>query len=289
MWKRAMKILEEVEAPIVDGALNEIETKEQELLQQLGPMDCATVWHKMGVVQLEKKFLHEAKGLFSKALAIRETEGGHDHIQAKKTRVWLRKCVREIEVTQSQGMRPSRTASVSEEEEDRDHAHDCSDSDDEHVLPSVVSPAHSFGSADSSLKSPVASPNRDGSSRFRRTKARASDVDKDRVYSSFELGDELGLTIAVEKTSSLFASDKHRLFEDKIQSGEEVAQMLARSLAQVIKPQKPQAPVPKISENEDGFLRTGSRSHRGSDKEKPAPARGSKYHGHFDSFVQVGP
>jgi hypothetical protein len=147
---------------------------------------------------------------------------------------------------------------------------------------------HSFGSADSSLKSPVASPNRDGSSRFRRTKARASDVDKDRVYSSFELGDELGLTIAVEKTSSLFASDKHRLFEDKIQSGEEVAQMLAQSL--VGKLQKPQPlPAPKISETEDGFLRTGSQSHRGSDKEKPAPARGSKYHGHFDSFVQVGP
>ena len=288
MWKRAMKILEGVGAPIVDGALNDIETKEQELLQQLGPMDCATVFHKMGVVQLEKRGLHEAKVLFSKALAIRETEGGYDHIQAKKTRVWLRKCVREIEVTQSKGMRPSRTASVSEEEEDRDYAHDCSDSDDEHVLPSVISPAHSFGSADSSLKSPVSSPNRDGSSRFRRTKARASDVDKDRVYSSFELGDELGLTIAVESDKHrLFASDKHRLFEDKIQSGEEVAQMLAQSL--VGKLQKPQPlPVPKISETEDGFLRTGSQSHRCSDKEKPAPARGSKYHGQFDSFVQVG-
>ena len=108
------------------------------------------------------------------------------------------------------------------------------------------------------------------------------------MYSSFELGGELGLTIAVESDKhSLFASDKHRLFEDKIQSGEEVAQMLAQSL--VGKLQKPQPlPAPKISETVDGFLRTGSQSHRGSDKEKPAPARGSKYHGQFDSFVQVG-
>ena len=54
--------------------------------------------------------LHYAKGLFSQALAIRETEGSYDHIQAKKNRAspaWLRKCEREIEVTQSKGMRPS--------------------------------------------------------------------------------------------------------------------------------------------------------------------------------------
>ena len=93
MWERGLSILEEIqEGKVADWAINE---GDDMAFFHLEPTEIASVHQKMGMLLLEKKDMLAAKAFFHKAFEARVEHLGDEHIQTKKSQMWLRRCTAE--------------------------------------------------------------------------------------------------------------------------------------------------------------------------------------------------
>ena len=92
LWARGLEILSQVQG----GEAVEWHTDAQNDVEhfQLEALDRANVLHKMGILLAEKTDFGAAKDVLQEAYDIRVEKLGEDDVRSKKSRMWLRRCLR---------------------------------------------------------------------------------------------------------------------------------------------------------------------------------------------------